>query len=244
MPPLIWQRQPGEAPADFTAFIAYLRLKGRRSHRLAATQTGRPLGAIRRLSAKFNWPARVAAFEARLADASQAALNLHVRATSARTAADFERLRFDEFLLARRVIDESRRWLQLASDPRRRDISFGQVCRLIECAFKLARLAAGMPTGDEPRGRPRREDAPGYWTGPSAEEALHKIYGSPESKPPVASAAVDSGAPLSGSSVSAVVASPPPANAPPASVPAAAVNLSVPVMVEPPATSNYVRRDA
>ena len=178
MPPRLWQRQPGEAPADFTAFIGYLRLQGRRSHRAVATQTGRSLGAIRRLSAQFNWRARVAAFEARLADASQDALDLLVRSTSARTAADFERLRSAEFLLAQRVLHESHRWLRLASDPHRRQISLSQVCRLYELASKLGRLAVGMPTGDEPR-RPRKEDTPGYWTGPSAEEALKKIYGSP-----------------------------------------------------------------
>lgn len=178
MPPRLWQRQPGEAPADFTAFVTYLRLKGRRSHRAVATQTGRSLGAVRRLSAQFNWRARVAAFEARLADASQDALDLLVRATATRTTADFERLRMDEFQLFQRVVHESRRWLRLASDPHRRDVSLGQTCTVIELAFKLARLAVGMPTGDEPR-RPRKEDNPGYWTGPSMEEALNKIYGSP-----------------------------------------------------------------
>jgi hypothetical protein len=74
MPPRLWQRQPGESPPDFAAFVAYLRLQGRRSHRAVAAQTGRSLGAIRRLSAQFNWRARVAAFQARLADASQDAL--------------------------------------------------------------------------------------------------------------------------------------------------------------------------
>ena len=58
-----WQRQPGESPADFTAFAHYLRLKGRRSHRAAAAQSGRSLCTIRRLSAR---PARVAALETRL----------------------------------------------------------------------------------------------------------------------------------------------------------------------------------
>jgi hypothetical protein len=178
MPPRLWQRQPGEAPADFTAFISYLRLKGRRSHRAVAAQTGRSLGVVRRLSARFNWRSRVAAFEARLADASQDALDLLVRTTAARTTADFERLRMDEFQLFQRVVHESRRWLQLASDPRRRDVSLGQICTVIELAFKLGRLAVGMPTGDEPR-RPRKEDTPGYWTGPSVEDALKKIYGSP-----------------------------------------------------------------
>ena len=189
MTPRLWQRQPGEAPADFTAFIAYLRLKGRRSHRAVATQTGRSLGAIRRLSARFNWRARLAAFEARLADASQDALDLLVRSASARTTADFERLRSAEFLLAQRVLHESRRWLRLASDPRRREISLAQVCRLYELATKLGRLAVGMPTGDEPR-RPRMQHTPGYWTGPSAEDALKKIYGSP-----LATEAPDSRAP-------------------------------------------------
>lgn len=35
-----------------------------------------------------------------------------------------------------------------------------------------------MPTGNEPR-RPRKEGTPGYWTSPSVEDALKKIYGSP-----------------------------------------------------------------
>ncbi len=177
MTPRLWQRQPGEAPADFTAFIRYLRLKGRRSHRSVAALTGRSLGAIRRLSAQFNWPARAAAFETRLADASQDALDLLVRTTSSRTTADFEQLRCAEFQLAQRVLQESNRWLRLASDPHRREFSLLQICRVIELSTKLGRLAAGMPTGDEPR-RPRKEDAPGYWTGPSPEEALKKIYGS------------------------------------------------------------------
>ena len=194
MPPRLWQRQPGEAPADFLAFVAYLRLKGRRSHLAAAAQTGRSLGAIRRLSARHNWVARVTAFAARLADASQNAVDLLVRATSTRTAADCERLRAAEFQLAQRVLQESARWLKLASDPRRRDVSLGQVCRLMDLATKLGRLAAGMPTGDEPRRRPRREDVPGYWTGPSAEAALEKIYGSPSSadSPPPAPEASES----------------------------------------------------
>jgi len=159
MAPRLWQRQSGEAPADFTAFIAYLRLQGRRSHRAVATQTGRSLGAIRRLSARFNWRARVAAFEARLADASQDALDLLVRSTSTRTTADFERLRSAEFQLAQRVLHESRRWLRLASDPHRREVSLSQVCRLFELSTKLGRLAVGMPTSVEPR-RPRKEDTP------------------------------------------------------------------------------------
>ncbi len=173
----LWQRQPDEAPADFTAFVAYLRLKGRRSLRAVSTQTGRPLGAIRRLSAQFNWPGRVAAFEARLADATQAALAAGLRSAGTASQADHERLQQAEFQLAQKVLHASRRWLQLAVDPRRRNVSLGQVCRLINLATRLGRLSAGMPTGDEPRRRPRPEDRPGYWTGPSVEEALEKIYG-------------------------------------------------------------------
>ena len=191
--PRLWQRQPGEAPGDFTAFATYLRLKGRRSHRTVAAHTGRSLGAIRRLSSQFNWLGRVAAFEARLADASQDALDLLVRATSSRTTADYERMRIAEYQLAQRVLHESRRWLRLASDPRRRDMSLHQICRLTELASKLGRLAAGMPTGDEPRRRPKREEAPGYWTAPSFEEAIKKIYGSRSDPVPVPSPGADAG---------------------------------------------------
>jgi hypothetical protein len=177
MTPRPWQRQPGETPADFTAFAAYLRLKGRRSSRAVAAQTGRSPAAVRRLSAQFNWPARVTAFEARLADATQDALDSVLHRKPAASRSDFEQLRETEYQLASQVIRESHRWLKLASDPRRHQVSLTQICRLTELAFKLARLAAGMPTGDEPRRR-RKEDMPGYWTAPSAEEALEKIYGS------------------------------------------------------------------
>ena len=179
-----WQRQPEEAPADFVAFAAYLRLQGRRSPRAVAAQTGRSLGAIRRLSARVNWPARVAAFEARLADATQAALDAVLRGQTAISQAQIEQLRIKEYLLAERVIHQTQRWLKVASNPRRRLISITQICRLTEMAFHLARFAAGMPLDDQPRRR-RQEATPGYWTGPSVEEALEKIYGS---KSPAANA--------------------------------------------------------
>jgi hypothetical protein len=71
----------------------------------------------------------------------------------------------------------------VASNPRRKLVPLGQICQIIELAFKLARLAAGMPLDDKPR-RLRPEDRPGYWTGPSLEEALAKIYGSPSQDQP------------------------------------------------------------
>ena len=137
-----WQRQPGEPPDAFTAFAAYLRLKGRRSHAATAAHTGRALGTIRRLSAQWNWPARVAAFEARLAEATQDALDGVIQSAVTPSRSDLEQLRIKEFLFAHQVIHESNRWLQRASDPRRRQVSLIQVCRLIELAFKLKCLAA------------------------------------------------------------------------------------------------------
>lgn len=189
-PPRPWQRQPGESPQDFQAFVAYLRAPGRRTHRAASVRSGRTLGAIRRLSARFNWPARVAAFDARLADATQDALDSVLRARPAAAKADLERLRESEYQLASQVIHESHRWLELASHPRRKLVPIGQICNLIDLAFKLARLAAGMPLDASPR-RHRKEDLPGYWTGPSVEEALNRIYGSdaPPASPPAAPAA-------------------------------------------------------
>ena len=182
----LWQRQPGETPADFLAFAAYLRLKGRRSHRATAAATGRSLGAIRRLSVQYNWAGRVAAFENRLAAATQTAVEGVIQSALTTSKSDLEQFRIKEFLLAHQIIHASHRWLKLASDPRRHQISLTQICRLTELAFKLKCLAMGLPFGDEPRRRERPEDRPGYWTGPSAEEALQKIYGSPlpgESQP-------------------------------------------------------------
>ena len=237
MNPRFWQRQPGESPADFTAFAAYLRLKGRRSPRATAERTGRPLGALRRLSAKYNWPGRVAAFETRLADATQNALDHVIQAAISTSQSDLEQFRIQEFLLAQRVLHESNRWLALAADPRRRQVSILQICRLTELAFKLACLATGMPFGDEPRRRPRPEDRPGYWTGPSMEEALKKIYGAPS---PAASPLTAAAAPASRpapADASGQAGSPPPAAAP---TPAPASTAGATPVAAPPSQ----RRDA
>jgi len=176
MTPRPWQRQPAEAPGDFSAFACYLRLKGRRSARAVAAQTGRPLAAIRRLSASFHWPARVAAFEARLADATQDALDSVLRQQPAAQRSQLDQLRLQEFQLTQQIIQASHRWLELACDPHRRHVSLTQICRLIDLAFKLSSLATGMPGLDPPRRR-KKEDAPGYWTAPSMEEALQRAYG-------------------------------------------------------------------
>jgi len=179
MNPRLWQRQPGETPADFIAFVAYLRLKGRRTHRAAALATGRPPGAIRRLSAGYNWPGRVAAFEARLADATQDALDGLIRAAVSASQSDLEPFRVQEFLLAHQTIQASKRWLELAANPRRHQVSLNQICRLAELAFKLKCLACGLPFGDEPARRPRLEEYPGYWPRSTFLEDVQKCYGIP-----------------------------------------------------------------
>ncbi len=159
MPPHPWQRQPDESPADFTAFACYLRLKGRRSARAVATRLGRS-----------------PAVEARLAEVTQDALDHMLRQRSATKSAELERLRADEFRLAQEVLQAAERWLSIAANPRRRPIPLNQIIRLLDLASRLGRLAAGMPL-DIGTPRLRREDQPGYWTGPSVEEALQKIYG-------------------------------------------------------------------
>jgi len=116
----LWQRQHDESAADFTAFAAYLRLKGRRSARAVAIQTGRSSATVRRLSTRFNWPGRVAAFEARLADATQDALDSVLLRQPANARAGLEQLRIKEFQMAMDVAQASRRWLELATNPRRR----------------------------------------------------------------------------------------------------------------------------
>ena len=181
MTPRPWQRQPDEDPADFSAFVAYLRLKGRRSLRAVAAQTGRSLSAIQRLSARCRWPARLRAFEARLADATQDAVDSVLRQQPAAHKAELEQLRLKEFLLAHRVIHESKAWLRSASNPRRRLVPLSQIIRLTELAFKLGRLACGMPP--EESSHRSRPEPPGYWTQPSMEEALRKAYGSDRPAP-------------------------------------------------------------
>lgn len=176
MTPRPWQRQPGESAADFTAFVAYLRLKGRRSLPAAASRVGRSPAVLRRLSARFNWTARVRAFEERLAEAGQDALDSTLVSTVAAEKSRLEKLRLDEFQLAQNVLHAAEHWLVVVSNPRRRSIPLTQVLRLIDLASKLGRLAAGLPDGNEQR--PTSSQPPEHWTQPSIEAALEKIYGS------------------------------------------------------------------
>jgi hypothetical protein len=184
MPSFVWQRQPGESPADFTAFACYLRLKGRRSHQAVAERTQLRLGTVRRLSAKFNWPIRVRAFEAALAEATETSLASVVRNQPAAEQAALEDFRRREFELAQGVLHASRAWLDRACDPRRRTLSLTQIVRLIELSSKLGRLATDMPYGQPKRRRLRPEDRPGSWTGRSHEESLALIYGPASAAPP------------------------------------------------------------
>jgi len=173
--PRPWQRQPGESAADFTAFVAYLRLKGRRSLRAAASRVGRSPGVLRRLSARFNWTGRVRAFEERLAEASQNALDFTLVSTAAVEKTRLEKLRLDEFQLAQNVLSAAERWLAVLANPRRRSVPLSQVLRLIDLASKLGRLAACLPYGKEPRSAVTEPSE--LWTQPSVEAALEKIYG-------------------------------------------------------------------
>jgi hypothetical protein len=176
--PRPWQRQSDETAAAFNAFVAYLRLKGRRSVRAVAVPTGLSVPVLRRLSARHHWPARVQAFETRLAEAREAAVDAVIRSTTVVGQSQLEQLRLDVFLLARKVLAASDSWLRAATNPRRRYVPLGQLVRLIELSSKLGRLATGLPVG---AGRaPACSEPLGYWTQPSVEEALEKIYGSKE----------------------------------------------------------------
>jgi hypothetical protein len=174
---MLWKRQPGESDTDFIAFACYLRLKGRRSLTAVATRTNQRLGTIRRLSAKHNWRRRVTAFEAALAQATAEALSdsLFKQPATRRGALDDFRLR--EFHFAKQVLDAAHVWLKRASDPRRRTLSLNHIIHLLELSFKLRSLACGLPYGNRPPRRKRPEDQPGYWTAPSEEEALARMFG-------------------------------------------------------------------
>jgi hypothetical protein len=140
----------------------------------------------------------------------------------------------DMVQFAQRILAESSRWLQLASDRRLRNISLGQVCRIINLASRLGRLSCGLPTDGEPQ---RRDRAAYLFTGPSVEEAMRRIYGSTKEGPSGANReATPGGGRASGAS--------PPAQSADAQPPQTGLNVATVQPAAPPPGPPYRRRDA
>jgi hypothetical protein len=176
--PLMFEQQPRESNKAFAAFKTYLELGSQRSLAGAGDKLGKSKRMMEKWSRRFDWPARVQAHGAHLADIERrTAEALAVLAGTdwaqrqAQHREDEWQTRSELIALAREAIE---RWKKNAA----RCGTLEGIARLLDLASKLGRVSSGLAL--EPVDKPQPEEAAFMI---QIEVALEKIYGA-EVPPP------------------------------------------------------------
>jgi hypothetical protein len=179
--PMTFEQQERESDKAFAAFKTYLELGPERSLAVAADKLGKSKRMMEKWSRKFDWPARVQAHAAHLADIERRTAEALAVQAGTDWAKRQEQHREDEWqtrseliALAREAID---RWKK---NPARCGTLEG-IARLLDLASKLGRVSSGLSL--EPVDKPQEEDAAFMI---QIEVALEKIYGQAVPAPTVA----------------------------------------------------------
>ena len=169
---LAFEQQPKESAKAFAAFKVYLELGPERSLAAVSKKFTKSSRLIKRWSARFDWPGRVAAHAAHLAAierqaieglARDKAIDWH-KVHEAQKLAEWH-LRTEYYNLA---LEGIRRWKK----NRKRVGSLEGLARLGEVFVKLGRLASGMPTEIKEVSGEFKATLSVEW-----ESALKKVYG-------------------------------------------------------------------
>jgi hypothetical protein len=169
--PLPFEQQPRESAKAFAAFSLYLSLGPQRGLREVARKLDKSLTVIGNWSAKFDWPARVAAQAAHLAVVEREA----IEATARRKAAEWEKreqtLRETEWEMHEQAIAAAKKGLKAYMDREKVYANLADIARMLEIASKLGRLATGLGDGEQ------RKDGDAPTLRVEVTVALEKIYG-------------------------------------------------------------------
>ncbi len=184
-----FEQLPKESAKAFAAFSLYLNLGAERSLAAVAQKLSKSEQLLKRWSAKFDWPARVAAHAAHLAVVERGAIEATARGKAAEWEKRETQLRETEWSMHERAIAAAKRGLDAYMDKDKVYANLADIARMLEIASKLGRLATGL---DKSNGEQRDgDDLPGLRV--EVTVALEKIYGQTESglNPPAAGEIVD-----------------------------------------------------
>ena len=144
--PLPFEQQPRESAKAFAAFIEYLNMGPQRSLAAVAQKLSKSGPLLKRWSARFDWPGRVAAHAAHLATIERETIEALAREKAIEWHKVHEAQKIAEWKLRTEYYDLAlegiRRWKASAN----RVGSLEGLARLGEVFVKLGRLASGMPT--------------------------------------------------------------------------------------------------
>ena len=181
----IFEKQERESVKAFAAFSLYLSLGAQRSLAEVARQLQKSVTLLGRWSAKFDWPARVAAHGAHLAIVEREAIEATARGKAAEWSSREQKLRETEWAMHEAAIAAAKKGLAAYMEKDKVYANLGDIARMLEIASKLGRLATGLGDGD---GR-KDDDLPAVRV--EVTVALEKIYGQAEpglNSPPEAAA--------------------------------------------------------
>ncbi len=163
-----------ESAKAFAAFSLYLNLGAERSLAAVGQKLGKSVGLIERWSAKFDWPARVAAHGAHLAVVERGAIEATARGKAAEWEKRETQLRETEWAMHEAAIAAAKRGLAAYMEKDKVYANLADIARMLEIASKLGRLATGLGTDGERRAG---DDLPGLRV--EVTVALEKIYSEP-----------------------------------------------------------------
>ena len=172
-----FEQQPRESAKAFAAFSLYLSLGAERSLAAVAQKLSKSEQLLKRWSAKFDWPARVAAHAAHLAVVERGAIEATARGKAAEWEKRETQLRETEWSMHEAAIAAAKRGLAAYMDKDKVYANLADIARMLEVGSKMGRLATGLDksngeTADEPQTL-RVE----------VTVALEKIYGQAEPAP-------------------------------------------------------------
>lgn len=180
--PMTFEQQERESDKAFAAFKTYLDLGPERALVLVADKVGKSKTMIERWSRKFDWPARVQAHAAHLADIERKTAEALAVQAGTDWARRQEQHREDEWQTRGELIALAREAIERWKKNPARCGTLEGIARLLDLASKLGRVSSGLSL--EPVEKPDEQDAAFMI---QIEVALEKIYGAVA--PPVTVAA-------------------------------------------------------
>ena len=179
--PLMFEQQPRESDKAFAAFKTYLELGPQRSLVRTASKLGKFRTLMERWSKKYDWPARVQAHAAHLADIERKA----AEAVATRNGVDWakrqEQQREEEWESRCELIALAREAIARWKKNEARCGTLEGIARLLDLASRLGRVSSGLPL--QPVEELVEQDSAFMI---QIEVALDKIYGA-EASPPTLS---------------------------------------------------------
>ncbi|MGC3956643.1 MAG: hypothetical protein QM813_01305 [Verrucomicrobiota bacterium] len=174
--PMTFEQQPKESNKAFAAFKTYLELGAERSLAVTGEKLGKSTRMMEKWSRKFDWPARVQAHAAHLADIERTSAEAVAVKNGVDWAARQQEHREDEWQTRGELIALAREAIERWKKNSARCGTLEGIARLLDLASKLGRVSSGLSL--EPEDKPEEVDDGALLI--QINLAIEKIYGQPE----------------------------------------------------------------